>query len=1794
MMHLYYSRASKVGFLLLILLYCIIGGLNEQQVRPVSTSYATTEAIARCLQLSLRPAHPENFHNRTDSDRFDTDTPPVLIQNARMWTGRNNGTEVIKGEILVDKGIIQSIGHLPRSLLENYGKKLLILDAKGAWVTPGLIDVHSHIGVDSIPEFEGTTDTNSFRGIIQPWLRSIDGLNTHDNAYPLSIAGGVTTSLILPGSANAIGGQAFVIKHRETSEKSPSSMILEPPFQMDSSNSNTNLPPRWRHINMATRIKERQDKYCTRVFSNDVENLGEFPDALEWEALVDVLRGRVKVHTHCYEAVDVDSFIRISNEFKFPIAVFHHTSEAYLVPNLIKNGYGHAPAIALFATFARYKREAYRSSVFAPRILAQQGLTVLMKSDHPAMNSRYLMYEAQQAYFYGLPQNLALLSVTSNAAEVLGMGHRIGYLDKDLVIWDSHPLALGATPVQVLIDGVLQLQTPHITHKPSAFQKSPKVPNFDDEARRVVEYEGLPPLSPSRIFHDTTVVFKNVNSVYYVKDRSIGKLQTSASHLGSMTVVTRNGIIVCHGSDIECMGLDLKDTIMEVVDLEGGSLSPALVSFGYPLGLVNIRMEPSTNDGSLFDPLLGIIPKVLGGDTTVIRAFDGLQFGTRNALLAYRSGVSIGVTAPLGEGFLVGLATAFSLGALHKLEDGAIIQEVTSVHVSIGHSFPQSVSTQIAVLRKLLLGDIEGDAKSWFGKVSSGKIPLVVEADSADVIATLLVLKKEVEVETGNTVTLTIYGGAEAHLLAKELANQNVGVILNRSRPFPRNWDQRRIIPGPPISKNNTIVELLANNITVGIGCDNFFGAAQNLPFDLAWAAIESGGLLTEQEALAIGSTNVLNLLGVEYDQTTFDLVATRGGNHLGMNRKVVAMIMVKNTKKPAVNHGKSITSFFARTPKTASQEAASSSSGTTSSSSSLSKQVKTSAINSDVTMGSGVVPLSSTKSPAPEASAFSPSSLQQAEIRSPSENSFVSPLKRLREPDRKPEIKILATRQRSESLKSDDPRHRKFDSDSDGETNNITVFVTATHITQNRKKVRLSPPEKESLAVIPSSQSEEELVLKETAIPAAKAILDNHKQSYFHISDPEKQIGVPMDIDNSTKDAPLPADNDFPNEEPTVQRQLPSVEQMLVPPISDLPSLPSTPQILDPDAKTALIIAEIKAKAYAETAPSPEPVSITFKEELDNTSSEDDDLVSSLLRKTMKQKPNPNEVSIQPTRRSTRHTVRNKSDSSPSKRPLQKTKDQQKATPKKLESNPIKEMLKERRAAEKRGGGSDLFRKADLIAKGINSDSQEYGDMDVEDARIDWDTAAETARNMTWFTEGVSPQHPDLIGSEQISEDDEQSAIAGKVKRKGQIIVDILEAGKVMQQEKEYSHFREGISIWESSHSTVDTEEDHILVEELLRYYQSMEEGTGINLLKLCLQQHDILQASMLLEMDILTSVPESDRPRLSSFLCGIALRSGVLAESAAHSLERFWGTTCNKSDSTIQFAQGWDAPVSRPLSIVNITQRDNVIRRLLLLVGACARSKRIKVTEIPNMSLALLLLGMDLEASPDLIEDITRTVNLVCNCLREEDQDIVNVLCEKILHCIESYTPINKARVISMLSAGSDITHHIASVVSYNVIISNNNDPVLSTRPPLSDIIDELVEYSGKNGKPAGKFAINNKTNYDDVGFYTFILGVAVSDIRGYVADDLESKSKAASLSPLESPVKFGERQGSDLQMLIDSLENLHNKISDTRAAHLERSRAKTNIKGLSMTIFYQQRFWQRNGAGKGKTLSEYFKKK
>lgn len=154
-------------------------------------------AISHCQQLQLKAGPSREFYRRNHSDRYTPGTRPTLLKHARIWTGEKNGTDIIRGDVLLDKGLIKAVGHVPSSAFEAFKDNLVVIDVQNAWVTPGIVDMHSHIGNSAAPELTGASeDYNSNLGNIQPWLRSLDGLNTHDRSYELSISGGITSALV--------------------------------------------------------------------------------------------------------------------------------------------------------------------------------------------------------------------------------------------------------------------------------------------------------------------------------------------------------------------------------------------------------------------------------------------------------------------------------------------------------------------------------------------------------------------------------------------------------------------------------------------------------------------------------------------------------------------------------------------------------------------------------------------------------------------------------------------------------------------------------------------------------------------------------------------------------------------------------------------------------------------------------------------------------------------------------------------------------------------------------------------------------------------------------------------------------------------------------------------------------------------------------------------------------------------------------------------------------------------------------------------------------------------------------------------------------------------------------------------------------------------------------------------------------------------------------------------------------------------------------------------------------------
>ncbi|KAL1409547.1 hypothetical protein Q8F55_003531 [Vanrija albida] len=833
------------------------------------------DGLKQCEIIGRPPPNPAPATSeRTTSDRFVPGTGAVWLKNATVWTGNNQGKEVLYGaDVLLDGGVIRRIG-------SNEGFEGIDadeVDLHGAWLTPGLVDVHSHIGVESAPALLGGSDGNTLKGSVRPFLRSLDGFNTHDASFNLSIAGGITTMLVLPGSAGNIGGQSFTFKPRWTAENTPQSMQVEPPFRVH--NGTWERTRAWRHIKHACgenparvygnvrmessyafrsayrngkALKDLQDAWCEDPRAQTTP----FPQSLEWEALADVLRGNVKVNVHCYETVDIDDFVRITNEFQFPVAAFHHAHEAYLVPDVIKQTYGpETPAVAIFANFARYKREAYRLSPYAAKVLNDAGIKVSFKSDHPAIDSRYLVFEAQQGHAFGLPWAEALSSVTTVSAHTAGLDHRLGYVregyDADVVVWDSFPLALGATPKQTYIDGIAQIVSPHVGNKPAEAQEITSEGSYDKEAAEDVATRGDPDLRPRK--QASRVLFDNVKEAY------LGDFLTAA---------TNPGRIVVHDGEVVCMGPDCvvaEDTTY--IDLKNGTVTRGLITAGSRLGHEEIDMESSTGDGAPYDAL-AMNSDILSG--VLVHGVDGAQFGTKGALMAYREGTTTGVSWPgtlVSPRFIAGVSFSFSTSAPHPLARGAITTPRAALHLNLDGEEADnnpSVSTKLAVLRRLLRQkgvSEDNELGRAFEDAATGKLRLVVGANSADHIGALLRIKRDV----APALKLTIFGGAESYMLADELARAHIGVVVAPGRAFPYEWVSRRLLPGPPLSNFTLPAFLHAHGVKVGLGLAGIVASSSTrlTRFEAAWAYANAPHVFSKRDAIALVTTNLEELLGL-------------------------------------------------------------------------------------------------------------------------------------------------------------------------------------------------------------------------------------------------------------------------------------------------------------------------------------------------------------------------------------------------------------------------------------------------------------------------------------------------------------------------------------------------------------------------------------------------------------------------------------------------------------------------------------------------------------------------------------------------------------------------------------------------------------------------------------------------------------------------------------------------------------------------------------------------------------------
>ncbi len=409
-----------------------------------------------------------------DRDPFESNYKPLasertLIKSVNLYDGLGN--EFSNFDVLFDNGIIEEIG---KDIVDG---NATIIDAKGKWLTPGIIDIHSHMGVYPAPGVRTSSDGNEATSPITAEVWAEHSVWTQDPQFSLALKGGVTAFHVLPGSANLMGGRGATFKniprntiHDMKFPGAPHSLKMACGENPKRVYGNRGSAPSTRMGNMAgyrkawinaSDYQRRKNEYTSK--SDEAKELIDPPKRnLELDTLAGVLDGEILVQNHCYRADEMAMMIEMSKEFDYKITAFHHAVEAYKIADLLAD---EGICGALWADWWGFKHEAYDMVPANIAIVDQarggKGCAIVHSDDEVGI--QHLNQEAAKALSAGLRAGYeiskarAIKWITSNPAKAAGILDQTGTIeigkDADLVIWSKNPFSVYALAEYVFIDG---------------------------------------------------------------------------------------------------------------------------------------------------------------------------------------------------------------------------------------------------------------------------------------------------------------------------------------------------------------------------------------------------------------------------------------------------------------------------------------------------------------------------------------------------------------------------------------------------------------------------------------------------------------------------------------------------------------------------------------------------------------------------------------------------------------------------------------------------------------------------------------------------------------------------------------------------------------------------------------------------------------------------------------------------------------------------------------------------------------------------------------------------------------------------------------------------------------------------------------------------------------------------------------------------------------------------------------------------------------------------------------------
>ncbi len=427
-------------------------------------------ASAQMVQINKNP-YPSTYQPMPSQ--------PTLIRGAHVFDGL--GGQMDKADVLMRGGKIAALGaHL------DAPDDAVIIDGTGKWVTPGIIDPHSHLGVYASPGVRATSDGNEVAKPNTAEVSSEHGIWPQDPGFNRARAGGITSLMVLPGSANLFGGRGTVLKNVPSRTVqgmkfpgAPYSLKMacgeNPKRVYGQKGGPSSRMGNFAHYRAAwikaTAYKKAWDDYARDYAQWEKDKKGKNgkdkkpPKApkrnLQMETLMGVLNGEIIVNMHCYRADEMAQVIDMSKEFGYHVGAFHHAVEAYKIADLLRDN---DTCAAMWADWGGFKMEAYDSIRENIALVHHAGACAIVHSDSEVGIQR-LNQEAAKALADGnriglnISEGEAWEWLSSNPAKLLGIGDKTGALkpglDADVVVWDGDPFSVYARAEKVYIDGAL-------------------------------------------------------------------------------------------------------------------------------------------------------------------------------------------------------------------------------------------------------------------------------------------------------------------------------------------------------------------------------------------------------------------------------------------------------------------------------------------------------------------------------------------------------------------------------------------------------------------------------------------------------------------------------------------------------------------------------------------------------------------------------------------------------------------------------------------------------------------------------------------------------------------------------------------------------------------------------------------------------------------------------------------------------------------------------------------------------------------------------------------------------------------------------------------------------------------------------------------------------------------------------------------------------------------------------------------------------------------------------------------